>query len=208
MAELQNPDVYRLVLDSLQTGILVTDRAGKILFWNEGAEHLAGYIRHEVLGRSQKVFLPHCEGRDCPECGKSCPFTRTLHGGKATEQRMKILHKQGHLVPVFIRVAAIRDLHGSVVATATSFSPQSRQLERGREPRQPVPHECLDEVTGVANRGFTEFHLREKLRRFRRVSRPLQPHLHPGRQFGALPCHVRAASLRRHCARAGPEFEQ
>lgn len=167
MADTQNPEMFRLVLDSLQTGVLVSDRSGKVLFWNEGAEHIAGYIRHEILGRQQReTLLPNCEGHGCSACGKSCPFTRTLQEGKATEARMQILHKDGHLVPVVMRVAAIRDSHGSPVATAASFVPQRRETDRGREQRHPVPHGCLDEATGIASHGFTEFHLRENFAGF------------------------------------------
>jgi diguanylate cyclase (GGDEF)-like protein/PAS domain S-box-containing protein len=167
MAEFQNPEVFRLVLDSLHTGILITDRSGKILFWNEGAEHIAGHIRHDVIGRSQReTILPNCEGRGCSECGKTCPFARTLHEGKPTEIRTQIHHKQGHLVPVRLRVAAIRDSHGSVVATAASFEAERRYAHADRDQRHPVPQGCLDDTTGVASHGFTEFHLRENFAGF------------------------------------------
>lgn len=164
MAEFPSPEVFRLVLDSLHTGILVLDRNGKILFWNEGAEHLAGHIRHDILGRSHREsVLPHCEGQGCSECGKTCPFTRTMHTGKATEVRMQVLHKQGHLVPVVLRVAAIRDPHGSVIAAAASFEMQRRQAQADRDQRHLIPPSCIDEATGVAGHSFTEFHLRENL---------------------------------------------
>lgn len=143
------------------------DRNGKILFWNEGAEHLAGHIRHDILGRSHREsVLPHCEGQGCSECGKTCPFTRTLHDGKSTEIRMQIVHKEGHLVPVVMQVTAIRDPHGSVVATAASFEAQRRYAQAERDQRQPIPHGCLDDTTGTASHGFTQFHLRENLAGF------------------------------------------
>lgn len=143
------------------------DRNGKILFWNQGAEHIAGHIRHDVIGRSHREsVLPQCEGQGCRDCGDTCPFFRTLHEGKPTEIRMQLLHKQGHLVPVVMRVAAIRDPHGSVVATAASFEAQRRYAQAERDQRQPIPHGCLDDTTGTASHGFTQFHLRENFAGF------------------------------------------
>ena len=42
MPELQDPDIFRTILESLQTGVYVVGRDGRILFWNEGAEKITG----------------------------------------------------------------------------------------------------------------------------------------------------------------------
>ena len=44
-------------LDSSVDAVGVLDRAGKVLFWNKGAEGLYGFMRTEVLGRSVSSFL-------------------------------------------------------------------------------------------------------------------------------------------------------
>src|SRR5439155_953832 len=38
MPELQDLDIFRTILESLQTGVYVVGRDGRILFWNQGAE--------------------------------------------------------------------------------------------------------------------------------------------------------------------------
>src|SRR2546426_9517321 len=43
MPELQDPDIFRTILESLQTGVYVVGREGRILFWNQGAEKITGY---------------------------------------------------------------------------------------------------------------------------------------------------------------------
>jgi len=173
MLELQSPDALHKILDSLRIGVLVADRTGKILFWNQGAEQIAGHVRHEVIGRSYRDnILQNCTGQSCSECVNACPFSRTLHEGKPSEVRMQIDHKRGHKVPVVMRVAAIRDSHGSVVATAASFEAQRWHPEVRRDQRRPVPNGCDDEITGTANRSFTEFHLRENLASFHQYHIP------------------------------------
>lgn len=52
MSDLENPEVFRTVLESLKMGICAVDRDRKIAFWNDGAGEITGYLRQEVLGRS------------------------------------------------------------------------------------------------------------------------------------------------------------
>jgi len=167
MVELQNPEILRAVLDSLRTGVVISDRNGTILFWNQGAEHIAGHARHDVIGRSYHQNILHqCQGRACKDCTAECPFSRALHDGKPVESRMRLDHKHGHKIPVVMRVSAIRDAHGSIIATAASFEAQRWHPEIRRDQRRPVPHECVDDVTATASRGFTEFNLKENLASF------------------------------------------
>src|SRR5579862_2286480 len=51
VSELDKPEIYRRVLESLQTGIYLVDQTQKILFWNDGAERITGHLRQDVLGR-------------------------------------------------------------------------------------------------------------------------------------------------------------
>ena len=50
MLNLEDPQLLRAILDNLQTGLFVTDREHRIVFWNDGAEKITGYMRHAVLG--------------------------------------------------------------------------------------------------------------------------------------------------------------
>lgn len=50
MPELENPEVFCTVLESLQTGVYFVDADTKILSGNDGAETITGYLRREVVG--------------------------------------------------------------------------------------------------------------------------------------------------------------
>ncbi len=173
MSELQDPEIFRNVLDSLQTGVSIVDRKGKILFWNQGAERLTAHRRHEVVGRScRDNILPHCNDQGCVACGATCPFTRTLHEGKPQEARMQLRHKEGHPVHILMRIAPIRDSHGSIFGIAESFDEQKFASERDRNRHTLAAHGCMDETTGIPNREFTEFHLSENMASFARYHLP------------------------------------
>ncbi len=164
MSEFQNPEIFRTVLDSLQTGVNVVDRSGKIFFWNQGAERITGHMRHDVVGRPcHDNVLVHCNQQGCVDCGASCPFRRTMHDGKSREVRMRLRHKAGHPVPVLIRIVALRDAHGSIIGLAESFEEQRLASDRDRRQQSLAASGCMDETSGVANHEFTQFRLRENL---------------------------------------------
>jgi diguanylate cyclase (GGDEF)-like protein/PAS domain S-box-containing protein len=173
MPNLQDPELFRTILDSLQTGVSVTDRTGKIVFWNQGAERLTGHKRHEVVGRScRDNILAHCNDQGCVACGATCPFARSFREGKPQEARMQLRHKEGHPVHVLMRIAPVRDSRGSIVGIAESFDEQQFTSERGREQQSLIEHGCVDQTTDTPNREFTEFHLGETVASFARYHLP------------------------------------
>jgi len=163
MSEIRDLEIFRAVLDSLPTAVYLVDRNGKILFWNQGAERITGHLRHEVIGHSRAdSILTQCNEQSCTVCGEVCPFRDARRDGKPRELRLSLHHKLGHSIPVLFRITPIRDSHGSIVCVVGSFDEQQRALEDRQNPRTPIPEGCLDE-SGVSNRGFIQFHLRESL---------------------------------------------
>ena len=51
MARPSDFDFFRSILDDFHLAVYVVDREGKILFWNDGAERITGYLRQDVIGR-------------------------------------------------------------------------------------------------------------------------------------------------------------
>lgn len=173
MSELQDPEIFRTVLDSLQIGVSMADRNGKILFWNQGGERLTGHKRHEMVGRScRDNILLQCNGQGCAACGATCPISRTLHQGKPQEAKMQLRHKEGHPVHVLMRLAPLRDPHGSIIGIVESFDEQKFGSEWDRNRHTLAAHGCMDETTGVPNHEFTQFHLAENLASFTRYHLP------------------------------------
>jgi diguanylate cyclase (GGDEF)-like protein/PAS domain S-box-containing protein len=166
MTDFHDPEVFRTVLGGLRTGVCLVDRSRKILFWNDGAERITGYLRHEVLGRHCKEnILLHCDENECSLCGNACPVRKPLMDGRQQESGMYFHHKEGHRIPVHIWSFPIRDANGSVIGAAESF--EGRNAAEKKHAHDSLgAYGCLDETTGVPNRGFTEFHLRENLEKF------------------------------------------
>src|SRR5216684_1822773 len=152
MSGFQDPETYRTILESLQTGICVVDLRRKILLWSDGAEQITGYLRHEVVGHEcVDNMLPHCNQAGCELCGDHCPLNAATREFKPVESLGFLHHKSGHRTPVHMWSAPARDARGSIIGIIQSFynqryvpSPDRRDGNRGS---------WVDAATGVASGG-------------------------------------------------------
>jgi diguanylate cyclase (GGDEF)-like protein/PAS domain S-box-containing protein len=160
MFDLQNAEIFRAALESLQTGVCMVDRDRKIGFWNDGAERTTGYLRQDVLGHfCGEVLLIKFHEKKVAFCEHACPLVAAMRDGKARESRVYLHHKLGYAVPVSIRAVPIRDVHGHVIGAVESFV-ERRCLSKPRRPEcaLAVGH-GLDAVTQLPDHPFTEAHL-------------------------------------------------
>jgi diguanylate cyclase (GGDEF)-like protein/PAS domain S-box-containing protein len=173
MPELQTTEIFRSVLDSLQTGVYVVDPSKKILFWNDGAEKITGYLRHEIVG----TFC----GAECPPIHDGHrnilseaaePLTTALRDGKPGINDVSMRHRAGHRIYIRVRTVPIRNSHGTIVAVAQSFDENPSASDWDRRQSKLAGYGCLDRVSGVLNKDFTLSHLRELLATFAEHSVP------------------------------------
>jgi len=173
MLGLHDPQIFRIVLESIQTGVYLVGRDGKILFWNNGAEQITGYRSHDVLGHTcRDNILSHCNELDCVHCGAACPIISAIHDGRASEVQMFFQHRSGHRLPVRVRVVPIRDRQGSVIGAAECFDEHTFLPERASYQNNLAAHGCLDVSTGAMNHAFTLSHLRENVAFFNEYHLP------------------------------------
>jgi diguanylate cyclase (GGDEF)-like protein/PAS domain S-box-containing protein len=164
MAGLQDPEIYQYVLNSLHVGVYIVDRDRKIIFWNQGAEHITGFMRHEVVGRfCREDLLAYCDDAGGILQGATCPLIGALQEGRPREARVYLRHKAGHRLPVRVWTSPIRGRDGSIVGASESFDEASSVLQPDRHQSHLAMYGCLDVATGLPNHGFTLSHLRESL---------------------------------------------
>lgn len=160
MLDLQNADIFRAVLESLQTGVCIVDRERKICFWNDGAEQITGYLRQEVVGRfCGEMLLVKFHVNKAAICEHSCPLDAAMRDGKALESHVYLHHKSGYAVPVSLRAVPIRDAHGQVVGAAETFAKRLGASAWRRPESRLATGYGLDPVTQLPDYAFTESHL-------------------------------------------------
>ncbi len=173
MPNVEEYEIYRTVLENLETGVYVLDRHGKILLWNRGAARITGYLQHEVLGRPcQDNVLAQCDREGCVACRGTCPFSRALQDGRPGECRVQLRHKQGHPLSVAMRIAPVRDAHGAIIGLAQSFDEHNISSIGERNQYNLATHGALDEATEIPNHRYLQFQLRENLAGFQEYHVP------------------------------------
>src|SRR3954469_21301394 len=108
-AEKFNQDTFfKSVLDSIYDGVYFVDPERKITYWNKSAERLTGFVAEEVVGRyCYDNILLHldCTGKEL--CTNGCPLQAVLRDGTPREAEVYLRHREGHRVPVAVRVAPL-----------------------------------------------------------------------------------------------------
>jgi len=155
---LENPKLFRHVLEDLPVGICIVDRERKIRFWNRCAEHLTGHLGQEVVGHVLEDIVQACDRRGNRWTGEQCPVTIALWHGLPQQCTAYYLHKHGHRVALRIRTLAVlgpgEAIEGAAVLMEETFV-YSEEL-----PGPPM-YGCVDATTGIPSRRLTRAVLNE-----------------------------------------------
>jgi diguanylate cyclase (GGDEF)-like protein/PAS domain S-box-containing protein len=164
MPELNDPEIYRSVLEHLETGVYIVDRNRRVRFWNEGAEQITGFLRQDVVGRFlREHLLAIGDASKALESDPEDPINLAFRDGKSTVVDVSILHKSGYRIPIVLRTNPIRNSRGAVVGVAESFERNRSASDWTRRQAMYADFGCLDSVTGLAAQSFMETQLRENL---------------------------------------------
>lgn len=168
---------YRQLLDHLYDGLYFVDRQRKITFWNRTAEQITGFSAAEVVGsHCYDNILNHVDADGNALCENRCPLARAMEENSATEGEVYLRHRQGHRVPVAVRIRPLLSEDGRVLGGTELFQDLSEKtgvLMKLEELRQLA---LVDGLTGLANRSYFE----------REISSHLQEHKRYGWRFGLL----------------------
>lgn len=152
-----NQQFYIQVLDNLYEGVYFVDNNRRITYWNKSAEAISGYSRDDVLGQPcWNNILKHIDQSCHTHCQDSCPLAWTLADGETREVELYLHHKQGHRVPVSLRVSPLRDEQGNICGAIEIFVDNSAKaaiLERVEELEKMA---MVDHLTKLPNRRYLE----------------------------------------------------
>ena len=168
------PEFFRTLIENLYDGVYFVDPERRITYWNKGAERISGYASNEVSGsHCFDEILMHVDDAGTRLCEHGCPLSATLADGEPREADVYLHHKEGHRVPVRVRVAPIRDFAGRISGAVEVFSENSATVATLLQIRELQAMAYVDQITGLANRVFTEITLRARLEETHRYGWPL-----------------------------------
>jgi len=148
---------FENLLDNLFDGVYYVDARRKITFWNKAAERITGFSKDEVVGNAcYENILRHIDAAGRELCLNGCPLHQTLQDGEMREARVFLHHKNGHRVPVHVRISPIRDEAGRIIGGVEIFSDNSRERNTLQELERSRQEMFLDPLLGIGNRRFAE----------------------------------------------------
>ena len=164
-----DPDSYSRIIDHLYDGLYYVDRNRVIQYWNRAAERITGYAAAEVVGRlCSDNILTHVTDNGDNLCTGACPLAATLEDGQMREASVFLHHKDGHRVPVSVRVAPLTGPDGKAIGCVELFTDMSSLKSIETRMKELEEMALLDRLTGIANRRYIEkelsIHLSEEKR--------------------------------------------
>ena len=165
---------YKILLDNLSEGVYFVDSHRRISYWNKSAEALTGRTAAEVLGFCcSDNILVHTDEAGTQLCLNSCPLNATMTDGQLHEASVYLRHKDGHRVPVLIKVMPIRDeSSGQIIGGIETFTDNSSNIQLKEQVTQLETLSLLDELTKAGNRRYANITLDTRLNEFKRYGWP------------------------------------
>jgi len=159
-----NGQFYQQLIQHISDGVYYVDRSKNITFWNQAAERITGYSSEEVMSsQCSDNILRHIDDSGTELCLFGCPVGKTLADGNIRSMDVYLHHKQGHRVPVSVRVSPIADDSGKIIGAVEVFCDRSRNSDLLQQLSDLKKEVFLDKIAQVGNRKFAEANLQKRL---------------------------------------------
>lgn len=166
-------EAYQKIVENMHDGLYFTDRRRVITYWNKAAERISGFSAEEVMGRScADNILTHIDKDGNHLCRGLCPLAKTMQDGTPREAEVYLHHKDGHRVPVMVRVTPLYDDDGEIVGGIELFTDISSQEANHLRMKELERLALLDRLTQLANRVYLESELESRMNDFKSMNVP------------------------------------
>ena len=164
---------YEEIIEKLNDGLYIVDTNRVIKFWNKAAERITGFSAEEVVGSScSDNILMHVDDEGNSLCRGRCPIVAAFETGEGQEAEVYLHHKDGHRVPVWIRVGLLRDKIGKIIGASELFSDLSSKDAYRLKVAELESIAMLDALTGLPNRYHMEREINSRIEERKRLGVP------------------------------------
>jgi len=164
---------YERIIENLYDGLYFVDRDRIITYWNKAAEQISGFTAEEVIGKScSDNILTHVDIDGNALCTGMCPLAATIADGKPKEVEVYMHHKDGHRIPVSVRVSALTNRDGNIIGGIELFTDFSNQAANDLRIKELEKLALLDDLTKLANRNYIEREIQSSIEEKKRFNVP------------------------------------
>ena len=164
---------YKKIIDDLRDGLYIVDRDRRVVFWNQAAERISGFSAEEVIGKHcADNILCHVDDIATNLCSSACPLAKTISNGASCDADVFLHHKNGHRVPVSVRVTPLCDDEGNIIGGVEMFSDTSYKSANDQRLEELEKLALLDGLTQLANRRYLDRELEARMEEMSRYEIP------------------------------------
>lgn len=116
-----NAFMERQIVQRTPEAIIISDTAGTIRFWNEGAERVFGFSRTEALGASLDIIIPEKHREPHWKGWKRVLDTGQSHYAESALLRVPGLRKDGTRISLAFSVFILRANCGDIVGMGATL---------------------------------------------------------------------------------------
>jgi diguanylate cyclase (GGDEF)-like protein/PAS domain S-box-containing protein len=148
---------FKKIVENLGDGLYLVDRDRVITYWNKGAERITGFTADEVVGRScSENILTHMNPEGTTLCNTICPMAKCMADEQPGEAELFLHHKEGHRIPISVRVNPLTDKAGRVIGGVELFTDISNRNTNELRLKELEKLVMLDPLTQLANRNYIQ----------------------------------------------------
>lgn len=166
-------DAYKRIIENLHDGLYFVDRDRTITFWNKAAELISGFSADEVVGRPcHENILTHVDDGGNTLCMGMCPLAATIRDGENRSAVVYMHHRNGHRIPVSVRVSTLNDKAGNIIGGIELFTDISNLEANELRVKELEKLAFLDNLTQLANRHYVEREIQNRFEEKKRYNMP------------------------------------
>jgi PAS domain S-box-containing protein len=147
----QTLQLQTTILANIQESVIVTDMQGKIIYWNEGAEHIFGYSASEMLGKTPALLYPEGAG-----LAQFLPDLQHIREGKPYIGEWRAQRKDGAPIWIDIRTTVLLNTEGEAsgfIGVAKDIT-ESKQAHEARLQLATIVETSDDAIIGKTVEGI------------------------------------------------------
>lgn len=158
-------------LNHLHDGLYCVNNDRVITYWNTAAEHISGFTADEVIGRScSENILTHVNENGKSLCHSLCPLAATMRDDEPREATVYMHHKDGHRIPVSVRVNSLKNDRDEIIGGVELFTDISNIEANSLRLKELENLALLDNLTQLANRHYLNRELTSRMEEYERYN--------------------------------------
>jgi PAS domain S-box-containing protein len=122
---------WKIIVDTMQDGLMVLDPVGNILAVNPAAERLTGYSAQELIGNNCRTL--NCTGCDIYGRGEGKEWCSLFVSGEVRAKKCLISDKSQRAVHVVKNASVLKDSEGRLLGAVETFTDISEIVRQKQE---------------------------------------------------------------------------